>query len=86
MDFLISAIDNYPHQSVQYITYGLLLKHGSLHLGGMLGNFDQMDKVPTTFFATQARVETMLSIIVKGFTSNPRYEQYVGLLRKLHQS
>ena len=37
IDFLISAMDNYPIQSVRYITYGLLFKYDSVHLDGMLG-------------------------------------------------
>ena len=70
IDFLISAMDNYPIQSVRYITYGLLFKYDSVHLDGMLGNFDQIDKIPTTFFATKPRIERMLSLIIEEFKPN----------------
>jgi len=83
MDFLISAIDNYPIQSVRYITYGLLSKHDSVSsLSGKLLNFTQIDRIPITFFSTEVRIKTMLEIINEVFTE-PYFGEYDQLLREL---
>jgi len=83
LDFLISAIDNYPIQSVRYITYGLLSKHDSVSsLSGKLLNFTQIGKIPITFFSTEERIKTMLEIINEVFTGT-YFGEYDQLLREI---
>ena len=76
MDFLTSAIYNYPIQSVRYITYGLLFKYDSVSsLSGKLLNFTDIDLIPITFFSTEERIKTMLEITIELFRE-PHFGEY----------